>query len=190
MNGLQIANPAGFERKEFLTLSQTSVKIQPSSLLEKTVVLEELSISDLYLQIAYDGTRINTDVLSPIEEGPKKSSWDKEILIRNLQVNGLKLFVLTPGRSKEINIPNIEIENLRIGKSPLPPAVHAIRQILDRILKESMQKYKEQYKQEIRSRLEDKVMKKVGTKLKELGIEEDNLKDAANSLKDKLKKLF
>ncbi|MBT3785920.1 hypothetical protein HOF92_13175 [bacterium] len=194
LKGLAIASPDGFQRKEFLQLGEGSIQIQPSSLFEDTVIIEELDFENLSLQIAYDGSKINTEVLAPLPEKKEKIDWNKELLIRELNITGLKLFVRVPGKEREVEIPDIRIENLRVGKSPFPPMVHAIRQILDRILKEALKKYKEKYvtdlKDKLKQKVKEKVLDKVKLKLQNSGISESQLEDTAKSLKDKFKKFF
>ena len=188
---LVIENPSGFERREFLKLGKIMVRLQPSSLLEGTIIIEELNISGLALLIAQDEKGLNTQILAPQTEAKKSTtSAKRELLIRSMKVDGLKLFAMGMEREKEVEIPGFRLQNIRIGTSPLPPIIHAIRQIMEQILNEAMKQYKSTYKQQIINRIETKVMDKLENNLRKLGIQDEYLQDAADSLKQKLKKFF
>jgi hypothetical protein len=104
LKGLQVANPQGFERPLMVDLDEVFVDLDPSTLLSKEIVIEEIRVSGLDVAAEFDKkSRFNVTTLTdnlqehfPAEENPAKEAPAEEpaedptskpaILIRNIDV--------------------------------------------------------------------------------------------------------
>lgn len=141
LSNLKVGNPKGYEAKPHIfQLGSIRVKLDPKSVLEDTVVINEIKI--IQPEIAYELTdkgdniralqgNINRNTASAskekTEEG-KPAGSGKKVLIENLYINDGKIDLALGGRIKDvveltgektkekIKLPDIHLKNLGKGK--------------------------------------------------------------------------
>ncbi|MCO6437871.1 MAG: hypothetical protein J5J06_12335 [Phycisphaerae bacterium] len=121
MSGLDVANPEGFDAPHFVKLGEGNVAVSLGSLMEDTVVVPELILSDLSMNLERKGGKSNYQVildhlaqLSGGETKPKQPAETKE---------GKKFIV----RRAAINNVDVQVDLLPLGGSLTRVPLHIDR---------------------------------------------------------------
>jgi hypothetical protein len=130
INDLKIANPAGFSTPYAFTLGDISIKIDPSTITNDTIVIDSIIVSSpkVTYEINESGRAnisvINEHIRQSRGEGAQEKSKDKsnlKLVIRRLEIEGSRMDVHVPVQPEPLiaKMPHIEITNL--GKGGAPP---------------------------------------------------------------------
>jgi hypothetical protein len=190
LNGLSIANPAGFSRADLFTLGEAVVDIDPASLTKDVVVIDEIKLSGVNLLAEHKGVA-ETNIKALIDnlgagsggsQSQPASDSGEEVLLAVKKVvfsdNSLSLVSESVG-NYDLNIPSFEVNNLGSetnGLTPTQLAKAALKPLLDRA------------QDTIEEKLEDELKDKAKDKLKEAI--EDKLSDEQKEKVESLKSLF
>ncbi len=146
MNGLAIANPAGFDSEHFFKLGDTSVQLDTSSITGDVISVPTVAFNniDIILDKGQDPSNYNTilNSLKRFETSDTKSapenSGGKKVAIDSLTLNNIDIRVANmPGVSLltgdvAINIPSIELKN--IGKDEPMTAAQVVNLVIKTVL--------------------------------------------------------
>ncbi len=146
MSGLKIANPTGFTSDHFLTLGDTSVQLQTSSITSDVIAVPTVAFNniDIILDKGGDPSNYNTilNSLKRFETSDTKAapenSGGKKVAIDSLTLNNIDIRVANmPGVSLltgdvAINIPSIELKN--IGKDEPMTAAQVVNLVIKTVL--------------------------------------------------------
>ncbi len=139
LNGLTIANAPGFSESTFMGLGNGGVAVSVASLLDDTIVIPHVILSDIYVNLEQQGKSNNIEPLlantkkmagsgqssssAPAPASDSDASGKKFIVeyfaLKNVQVNAnLQLL----GQSSKVNLvlPEIELKNLGTAENGLP----------------------------------------------------------------------
>ena len=119
---LDIANPEGFQTKDFLTLEKCSVDVAMGSLLSSTVVVEDLLIDKPVITIERKGVGTNLNVildnLGKNSKSEEASGKGKGYRIKHILIKGAVAKILVAGKEPvSISLPDIEMKDLGTGQS-------------------------------------------------------------------------
>jgi len=134
INDLNVRNPAGYTLKNLLELGNGKATVRMGSLFEKTVHIQDLTLSDINLLIEQKGFSNNLkDMISSIptkpEQAPEEAKKGKKLQIDNLEINNIKVkvkLIPLPGQAETItlNLAPIKMSNLG-GDNKLDTAILA-----------------------------------------------------------------
>lgn len=183
IHGLKIANPQGFSQTHALKLGQVFIDINPESLLDKTININEILIDGAVIVAEQKGLNTNLNVLQKniesLDQGSSESPQvDSHTATDDVLIKvGLFRFVNSAAQlhsdqwgQRAFSVPDISLSKLG-GKAGVPPAQMAdailkpviktinrsLKNLLKQILKEKAGVDEEQLKQKLEQKLEEKL---------------------------------
>lgn len=122
LSELTVANPAGFDQPNFLTLKGADVDVEMSTLLSEEVIVDELVIDGMELTLEKKGGRENYDEilkhLQTLRSKDKKppeteGASEKKFVIRKVLVRGLVAHVhYPPLAATTVRVPEVRMTNV------------------------------------------------------------------------------
>lgn len=118
LSGLVIGSPEGFEADKTFSLTDVSVKLEPSTLLSDTVHINEIRITDPEITVELKGGKLNVSALA--DNLSQYASDDTEetttnVIIDDLYITGAKVNIigvpLTSG-DEALILPDIHLQNM------------------------------------------------------------------------------
>jgi len=92
LTGLAIKNPQGFAAADFVELKQIDIAVQSSSLLSDTMVVTDLTLTDLKLSIEQSGLKNNLkEIMSQIQKQRDKTSSSRRLKIDTLTLKNTQV---------------------------------------------------------------------------------------------------
>jgi uncharacterized protein involved in outer membrane biogenesis len=159
MDDLQIDNAPGYDAEHFLSLGRTETSISFAALRRGEVVLDKLLLSDLVVDLEWQGRKANYDALlegmssaEADDEAEAKAEADDadasattfiidEIVIRNVTARIRVKSKLLNVDAKEVHIPEIKLTG--VGRASGGEQLSAItRQVMEKVLMAVLQKSK------------------------------------------------
>lgn len=125
INNLVVDNPQGYANPTFLELGHGFVHLKTASLLSDTIEIEKLQLDNIHLTVEQKGLKSNlSEILNNLpkaEEKPAEEKPGKKLLIRQLDINGIKATVKllpVPGRADNLtlDLAPIHMENIGSGE--------------------------------------------------------------------------
>lgn len=146
---LTIGNPEGFNTENMLSMGKLVFELDMASVFSDTIIVKELSISDVGVTYEKSLTTSNVDTFlkhlssgesdkskekteAPADDGKKKS-----VIIEKLSLTGGEIdfaLTITGGNSLKIPLPPIHMTDLGKPGEPIK-AIQAVREIIQTILK-------------------------------------------------------
>jgi len=115
MRGLTVANPAGYDSKHFMTLGTGHVAVSLGTLMQDTVKLPHLNLSDIDMNLEkkdgkanYQTILDNLKKLSPEKPDPNA----KKFVIKNVAIRNIKVHVNMMGQNLDVPIEEITLKNV------------------------------------------------------------------------------
>ena len=140
ISGLTIDNPPGFDASRALEFGSLSLKLDPSTLTENPVVIEEIVADRLRINVEQSGSSNNLrELLAALTAGSEDeqpSAEARKIVINRLVLSGASAEVFVPDidERRSVQVPDIVLRD--IGRqSGGATASQAARQILEPVLK-------------------------------------------------------
>ncbi|MCF7957726.1 MAG: hypothetical protein K9M57_04680 [Phycisphaerae bacterium] len=116
MKGLEVDNPEGYENKKLLQLANAQVKMQISSLLSDTLLIDEILLEDIKVSMEQKGLTNNIkDILNNLPKSEETSpepetaseGSQKKLKIKTLQINGVTVkvkLIPLPGKIDTVSL--------------------------------------------------------------------------------------
>lgn len=128
LDGLRVGNPEGFSEDFIISVDSIDMRIAPRSLLKDTVVIERLHIEapDILIEQTRAGNNLrrlmaNIEEYSPPpEDVEEQTGAAREVVIRELVIEGGRLRGAALGRTISASLPRIELENVGTGEGGIP----------------------------------------------------------------------
>ena len=129
ISDLVVDNPEGYDNETFLELGSGYVHLKPSSLFSDTIEIETLQLDNISLTIEQKGMTNNLQEIlgnlpkaEPKEEKPAEEKTGKQLLIKKLDIEGVKVtvnFLPIPGRADNVTLElsPIHMENVGSGEN-------------------------------------------------------------------------
>jgi hypothetical protein len=175
LSGLVVENPENFSNKNFFQLKQLAIKMPLFEQSEIRLNVDYLNLDDLTIELAFEQSELNGNVLKDSKPQEKDGKLYPEVLFKKIRVSNLKLLVNFKGKISTLDVPDLVLKDLLIQKDPAPPITSAIQQILHKIKDHCKKTYLEKYRSKIHQVIEDKTKEKlnkikgkIGDKLKGL----------------------
>lgn len=155
IDGVAIENPEGFSDSPAMKLQQIHMKIDLSSLLSDTAVVDSIIINQPELFFEQKGTRINLKALT--EDMDMSSSGESNLIIDYLLVeDGLVKLSTDVDKKRSAQVEFEEIELSGIGRSGSNTMKQTIRQVLEPIIERAVQQaIKEGLMEQAKDKLQD-----------------------------------
>ncbi|MEM9373518.1 MAG: hypothetical protein AAGA55_07725 [Planctomycetota bacterium] len=132
MSGFELANPEGFSSPHFLSLSDTSVAINPNATSSETITLSTLTLDGISVYLDQGGAPSNYQAIlnnlqrfeSGSEPAPESESSGPKLVIESLIIENIDVHLANmPGVSLlagdvAVNVPQIELQNVG-GDEPM-----------------------------------------------------------------------
>jgi hypothetical protein len=123
LSGLQIANPEGFKDDRLFTTSRARVAVQPATLLEDEITIDDITIESPTLAIEQStrGTNLSAILSKLKSEKPgtakpgAEGKPEKKYRVKLLRISGAKVTFssFTPGAAPvTVSLPDIQMENI------------------------------------------------------------------------------
>lgn len=138
MKGLQVANPEGFDSKDFFQLGEGFVSVSLGSLSRQTVTLPLLTLSDLHMNLEKKNGKANYSVIldnlnrlkSPgdggePQTGDKSTGGGKDFVVEEILITNVNVEVdVLPigGQLNHVHVPIDEIHLKSVGSKGLTTA--------------------------------------------------------------------
>jgi len=191
IEGIQIASPSGFTRPQIFTLGQISVKVDPKTVTEKVVTIDQILIKapQIFYEINDKGTS-NVDVLKSnvkkMSGGSAKTSGSEgeqvKLIIRKLIIEEGEVdarIAALGDKDLSANLPRIELTDIGKKSGGATPAEVAekvanvlIKKVGPAVANLGVEQYLGQSAEEAKAKLKESAEKaiedKVGDKLKGL----------------------
>ena len=128
LDGLNVANPEGYDQPHFLTLDDADVAVSLGSLLDETVELPTLSLKGIDVNLEKKSDKANYQVilenLKKFESGDKPAEDGKEFVIRTVEIIDIVVHVnIVPlgGELTKLDVPieRIELKDVGSGGQPV-----------------------------------------------------------------------
>lgn len=129
INGLSIANPAGYNNPYLMQMKDGQVKVNIKSLFSDTVVIEKVHLEDLHITFEQKGLSSNVQqIIKGLEDSsskpdpktePAKEGKQKNVVVSDLQITGAKVSVKLlpiPGKADTLTISLPDIKMTDVGK--------------------------------------------------------------------------
>lgn len=155
MQNLSIANPEGFELQKLMQLGKGTLAINLQSLTQDTIVIPEISFSDLTLNIEQKDRSSNIKSLmdsmaaKKIRKTPQEPSQDKSaaqgakqfiierVVLNNIKVNARVTAMNNLLTETSVTIPSIQLRDIGKSSDGLPMEA-IIRELVNAILNASI----------------------------------------------------
>lgn len=119
MNGLTVANPEGYQTKHFMTLGKGDVALSIGSIMQDTIRLPHLKLSDIDLNMEKKDGKAN---YQQIIDNLKKLSSDKpadpnakKFVIELVEISNVKVHADVMGKMVDVPIEMITLKNVGAG---------------------------------------------------------------------------
>lgn len=128
INGLRVGNPEGFSDDYIISVDSIDMRLSPRSLLTDTVVIERLYIDapNILVEQTRAGNNLrrlmaNIEEYSPPPEDLEKGEGAaREVIIRELVIEGGQLRGAALGQTISASLPRIELEDIGTGEDGIP----------------------------------------------------------------------
>lgn len=161
LNGLVVENPKNFSNKNFLELGNLAIKMPLFEQSETRLNVEYLNLDQLTIELAFEQSELNGDVIKKSESPKEGSKLYPEVMIKQVKISNLKLLVNFKGKISKLDVPDLVLTDLLIQKDPAPPLKNAIKQILYKIKEHCKTAYIEKYRSKLHQVIEDKTKEKI-----------------------------
>ena len=118
MDGLNVANPDGYDTKHFMTLASGDVALSLGSLMDDTIRLPHLKLSDIDMNLVkkdgkanYQTILDNLKKLSPEKPDPNA----KKYVIETVDIRNVNVHVNMLGQNVDVPIETITLKNVGTG---------------------------------------------------------------------------
>ena len=115
MRDLAIGNAPGFEAKRFLSLGRTETSISYAALGRRQVVLEKLVLSDLVINLEWQGGKANySAILEGMSGGSADDSSSTTFIIDELLIQNVTARLHLKGRLGNIGAQEVHVPEIRL----------------------------------------------------------------------------
>ncbi|WP_269087672.1 AsmA family protein [Candidatus Reidiella endopervernicosa] len=191
LNGLSIANPAGFSDKKAISIGKISLKLDPNSLTTDTIVIKEIAINSPAINYELGDKGNNFDAIKKNVQGSgsasSESSGDEsavKLIIENLYIRDGSVAVSSSalgGKEISTKLPTIHLKDIGKESGGASPA-----EVAEKILTSLTNGVGSTV-----GKLDLSQLKGVGSAIQEqAGGATDKLKEGLGDTGDKLKGLF
>jgi hypothetical protein len=125
INGLTIANPAGFNNPHLMQMENGQIKVNTKTLFDDTVIIEKIHLDNLHVTFEQKGMSSNIKVITdnlkkddPQDDDPQEGEG-KKVVVSDLKIANSKLSIKLlpiPGRSDTVTVSLPEINMKDVGK--------------------------------------------------------------------------
>ena len=119
MNGLSVENPEGFKSDHFLKLGEGNVAVTLGSLMEDTVVIPTLHLSDIEMALEKDKGKANYQVILDnlarlsSDEEPAEDQAGKKFIVNEIVITNVKARAeVIGGMAVNVKIPEIRLKDV------------------------------------------------------------------------------
>jgi len=181
LKGLSVANPAGYQKPYAFSLGEIALDIDPASLTQDVIVIDEILVSAAQLVAEYKDTKNNNlqSLLDNIQGDSVKAPTQKSateaqtvdassnvlLAVRKFTFEGTSIDVVTPKwGERKVSLPAINLNDLGSASSGLTPE-QLTQKVVKLLLEQAKQAVsrdlkalaKEKAKQELKSKLDGKL---------------------------------
>jgi hypothetical protein len=154
LHGLTIANPPGFDAEHFIRLGEGFLALDPATLLEPTLEVHSLRLSDVELSLEKSGSGTNYEVILANMASPDAAAPDAEaeevsdesgggpaLIIRELLIEDVLAHYDVAGGLASVDVTIPEIRLTDIGGEGNPVTTSELTEIVVRALLASVARY-------------------------------------------------
>lgn len=172
VNGLAIANPAGFTPAPLISLDSIGVDLDLESLGDEVIVLETVSIgaAAISYEINGDGDSNMQALLDSVQGEGEAQSQSVKLIIQKLEFGGAKVQVKSqvgPIKEQEIDLPGFTLRDVGKAQGGATPEEIAT-EISERIAKDVISAAARAGVESLIDSQKDKLKEKLGGKLKNI----------------------
>lgn len=172
VNGLAIANPAGFTPAELISLDSIAVDLDLESLGGEVFILETVAIgaASIFYEINGDGASNMQALLDSVGSDSEPQSQSVKLIIQELKFDGAKVQVKSqvgPIKEQEIELPGFTLRDLGKAQGGATPEEIAA-EISERIAKDVISAAARAGVENLIDSQKDKLKEKLGGKLKNI----------------------
>lgn len=185
LQNLTVANPEGFSDANLLTLGQVVLAIEPQSVLEEVIVVDEVTLSgvnilaehkgvkDTNLQALLDNIQSQSSSSGPASSDSEEGGKEVLLAVKKLVFSDNSVSVKSEKLgSYDLQIPSFTVTDLGSAEQGLTPT-----QLASAALKPLVKKAQKEVEEKLKDGLEDKAKEKLLDKLS------DDQKDKLESIK-------
>ncbi len=168
LKNFYVRSPLGFYKSNLVEFENVTMQLDPSAAIKNFVGFDKITVNNLDLCVAFKNGQFSSNIFNLEKIKSKPSSYRApKFRFNSIEVRGLRMFIHSGEYSKEIKVPNFEIQNLVVGEEALPPLIHFTRSLMKAILDEAKNHVETDVLNELKIKFRKKLLERVGEEIRD-----------------------